>query len=133
MKKEGRSGRFYKKFVDRKNSGRFAFCAVCIALVTFIIFTSSQSVLMGLGYDRSENMDELRHGIKSAWSDIYDLITGEDRDGSLKEGKLTKLIDLKVKQRHYITAEMPNVSESVYLKGYVGSVYTGSSWEDIDL
>lgn len=130
--KEGGKKSGKKKINDRKNSTKFVFSAVCIALVTFMIFGLAQNFLVSKGYERSENMNTLRHDIREAVSNAYDLITGEDHDGSLKEGRLTKVGDLKYKMRHYMTIDIPDVSESVYLRGYVGDVYTGTSWEDAE-
>ena len=122
-----------KKVKGTQNSGKFAFSAVCVAVATFILFTVSQSVLISMNYDRTDNMNSLRSSIKNAWSDFYDYVTGVDRDGSLKEGRLYEMGDLKYKNRHYITVQMPSVAENVYLKGYIGSKYTGNSFEDVDL
>lgn len=105
-------------------------CAVgafAAAVAVFILFESLSAAFTAMGYGRDNTVDELRHQIKSTASDVFDYVTGEDHDGSLKEGKLYKMGDLKIKKRHYITMET-DCDTSMYLRGFVGGEYDGSQW-----
>ena len=117
-----------KRFTSKISPQRAAIGAISAAVAVFLIFEITSAVLIGVGYSRTDGMNELRHQIKSASSDIYDYITGVDRDGSLKEGRLDEMGDLKVKRRHYITAEISNTQNNVYLRGFIGSSYDGRRW-----
>ena len=122
----------HKTYRNNKSANNRAFGALCVGLCAVILFFGTSAVLGGLGYGRSGDMNRLRHNIKSELDSTIDYILGSDNDGSLKEGKLYKMGDIKVKERHYMTLETPNFSENLYLRGYVGAKYTGVSWEDID-
>lgn len=117
-----------KRFTSKISPQRAAIGAISAAIAVFLIFEITSAVLVGVGYGRSDEMNNLRHQIKSASSDIYDYITGVDRDGSLKDGRLDEMGDLKVKRRHYITAEISNTQNNVYLRGFIGSSYDGRQW-----
>ena len=117
-----------KRFTSKINPQRAAIGAISAALAVFLIFEITSAVLVGVGYNRTDGMNELRHAIKSASSDLYDYITGVDRDGSLKEGRLYEMGDRKIKQRHYITAEISDTQNNVYLRGFIGSSYDGKRW-----
>lgn len=117
-----------KRFTSKMSPQRAAIGAIAAAVAVYMIFEITSVVLVGFGYDRTEGMNMLRHTIKSASSDIYDYFTGVDRDGSLKEGRLYEMGDLKVKRRHYITAEISDTQNSLYLRGFIGSSYDGRQW-----
>ena len=105
---------------------------VLMAVVTVAVFLFTNMFLSSEGYTREGAMLTLRENITETVANIYDLITGEDRDGSLKEGQLYKLGDRKVKNRHYMTIEMYGNEPNMYFRGYVGQKYTGRSWESFD-
>ncbi len=121
-----------REFVYEKKNSRFGGSALTMAVAVFLIFTLTTNVLVGSGYSKSEAVDNLRKNIKRSALNIYDLVTGFDHDASLKEGDLTVLGDRKPQDRHYLTIQMPNTKESIYLKGYVGSVYEGDKWSQFD-
>ncbi len=105
--------------------------AVIAAAATVAVFFGGRYVLNNLGFDRPENMDKMRKNVKNGYSSIYDYIVGEDHDGSLKEGKLLKVDDKKVKNRHYLTLKtsLQKTDEIIYLRGYSATDYKGTSWE----
>lgn len=121
-----------RKFVYESKTSRFGGSALVMAVAIFLIFTLTTNILVGSGYSKSDEVDALRKNIKRSALNIYDLITGVDHDASLKEGDLTALGDRKPQDRHYLTIEMPNTKETIYLRGYVGSVYEGDKWTEFD-
>ncbi len=110
----------------------YALSAFISGVAVFLIFCICHSVLISMGFERTSSLNDLRNTFISEYNNIFDYITGNDRDASLKDGRLYQLEDSKIKNRHYFTVEMPDSAEPVYLKGYVGSMYTGRSWEDFE-
>lgn len=124
------NGKRTKSSAENKKS-RFAGSAAVIALITICLFFSSTTILNYIGFSRSENIDTLRSNTKEAISDAYDYITGNDNDGSLKEGNLLEVDDRRVKNRHYFSVET-NIESTEYdliLKGYTAPVYKNNRWE----
>ncbi|HHU71098.1 MAG TPA: transglutaminase domain-containing protein [Clostridiales bacterium] len=52
--------------------------------------------------------------------------------GGLSEGRLGRVDNVTFNNREHlrVVAPVPSAIEGIYLKGYVGSIYTGDSWED---
>ncbi len=122
----------HKQFVYENKSSRFGGSAIVMATAVFLCFAIITNTLTSSGFARSESLNSLRKTVKYTALDIYDRITGFDHDASLKEGNLAVLGDRKILGREYATLQMPDVGQTIYLKGYVGSIYTGTSWEDFD-
>lgn len=101
---------------------------VIVAATTFAVFAFSNYVISVAGYDRPENMKTLRSDFKAYVSDLIDYIIGQDNDGSLREGRLYQMGDRIIKECRYLTVEAP-LRTQTYLRGYIGTEYTGSSWE----
>lgn len=121
-----------REFVYEKKTSRFGGSAIIMATAIFLIFTITTNVLVSVGFEKGESLENFRKSIKKSTMNVYDLITGTDHDASLKDGDLSVLGDRKVQGRPYVTVQMPNLKEPIYLKGFVGSRYTGSAWEEFD-
>lgn len=122
----------HKQYVYKNKTQRFGGSAIVMATSVFLCFVIILSAITSSGFARSESLDELRKNVKYGVLNIYDLITEYDHDASLKEGDLKVLGDRKVLGRDYATLRLPSTKRSIYLKGYVGSIYTGDSWEGFD-
>lgn len=123
------SGKGFRKRISNRAAlpEKCALGAFAAAVAVFILFESLSAAFTAAGYGRDDSINELRHQIKSTASNVFDYVTGEDHDGSLKEGKLYKMGDLKIKKRHYITMKTQTDS-TMYLRGFVGGEYDGSQW-----
>ena len=110
--------------------GKFATSAVAVALITIFIFSSITTVFNYIGFIRTENLNTLRKIYKGNISNAIDILSGEDNDGSLKEGKLLKVDDRVIKDRHYLTLEttMQKIDEPLKLKGYTATTYNNNEW-----
>lgn len=113
---------------------KFAGVAIVVAGVVVILFSGITTYLSAIGFSRAENVDKLRHDTKYVFSDLVDYITGKDRDGSLKEGKLYEVENRVIKNRHYITMEttIASTKEPIKLKGYTATVYKDNCWNQTD-
>ncbi len=116
------------------NRQRFAGVAIVVAAMVVVLFGGITAYLNAVGFSRAENIDKLRHDTKYAFADLVDYITGKDRDGSLKEGRLYEVGDRIVKNRHYITMEttVSSIKEPIKLKGYTATVYKNNQWHQTD-
>ena len=118
----------------KEQGGKFAVSAISIALITIILLSSITAFLDAISFQRAEDVDGLRKGIKYAASDIIDYITGKDNDGSLKEGQLLEMGDRIIKDRHYFYLEtsMQKVDEHLKLQGYTATVYKDNKWQQTE-
>lgn len=120
-----------RKAVSQSIFAAAALVMLCAALVTGIIRLS--------GYQRPKEI-----------SDFYENVTDYIRSGKLENDIEEIRINEIIKREHTINhgelgtngnitfsgdtilqVTMPKSSETVYLRGFVGSVYTGRSWEEL--
>lgn len=127
------NGEKQNKSIDGSRQ-KFAGIAVVVAMVVVLLFTSIATYLHSIDFTRAENVDALRSSTKHAFDDFVDLVSGNDRDGSLKEGKLYKVDDRIVKNRHYITMQtnIASIKEPLKIRGYTATVYGDNEWGQID-
>lgn len=113
---------------------KFAGIAVVIALSVVLLFTAVTTYLNAIDFTRAESTDVLRRSIKVAYADIVDYITGEDHDGSLKDGKLYKVDDRVIKNRHYMTmtTTVSSTEEPIKIKGFTATIYKENCWNQTD-
>lgn len=104
------------------------------ALTSFLAVLFCFAISFGIfsDFSVSKEQEKQRENLIESIVNTYDLITGEDHDASMKDGKLYKYADRKVKKRHYLTLTSDNINQNIYLKGFTGSIYTGFSWIDFD-
>lgn len=122
----------HKQFVYKNKSERFGGSALVMAVSVFLSFVIITNVLVSSGFSRAESLNDLRKNVKYTALNVYDLVTGYDHDASLKDGDLSVLGDRKVLNRHYATLQIPALKQDLYFRGYVGSIYTGTSWKTFD-
>ena len=110
-----------------------------VAVITLLCFIATNTLLTLGGYTRDNGTKDLRLAIKDGVSNIYDLITGEDHDASMKDGRLYKYGDRVVKNRHHLTFTTTNLylnpdgsKADVYLTGFIGEQYTGNTFTSFD-
>ena len=100
---------------------------VIVAIITFSTFSLGHFVVGLAGYNRPENMKNLRKDFKGYVAELIDYILGDEKDGSLREGQLYKMGDRIIKNRTYLTYTAP-LKDQVYLRGYIAGKYDGNSW-----
>lgn len=111
------------------------------AIIAAVCFTGVIFAVKLLGYQRPQKID-----------DMYDSITGQIENGEIQEaidkivtvaikktgsggainhGRLGEFGDISFDGETVLQVSIPKSGETVYLRGFVGSVYTGRSWEDL--
>lgn len=106
--------------------------AVCIALVLLFVKVTD--------YERSEKINELFNRADAyidsgnLHNDIMDTFSFTNDYifyGAINHGKLDEFGDIRFKFIDVLQVTMPRSDDTVYLRGFVGSVYTGRSWEEL--
>ncbi len=131
---------FSKPNIKFKVSWLSSMWAVAIALSILIITNIMISVM---NYERPQSIDDFRSNVKTAVEEFsFDDIQGSieriklsfsnSSTGGSNNGKLGQHSSLKYKNITDLVVEVSsNPYETLYLKSYVGAVYTGNSWDAI--
>ena len=101
----------------RRKINKAAGIGAVVAIITLLAFLGVNTLLSFGGYTRDNGTKDLRIAIKEGVANIYDLITGEDRDASMKDGMLYKYKDRDVKNRRYMTVTASGILDNLYIKG----------------
>lgn len=99
-----------------------------VILLLFLAILIPASVITKEGYTRGGFVKSITDRVENA---ARKLCCGEKKADSLPEGKLKDLGSLTLGEGTVLNVIMEKPS-SVYLRGFVGSVYTGESWEEAD-
>ncbi len=106
--------------------------AVCVTLILIFVELAD--------YERSEKINELFERADAyvdsgeLHNDLMDTFSFTDDYifyGAINHGKLDEFGDIRFKFVDVLQVTMPRSEDTVYLRGYVGSVYTGRSWEEL--
>ena len=118
-------------------------CSVIAFALSVIIFLLTFLVSSAVGYKRPESVDELRRNIKIAASEFsFDDIgeslerlgasLGLNDDYKMYSNKLGRMGAIDFKNTTELTMDISDIpDDTIYLKGYTGSVYTGHEWQEL--
>lgn len=122
------------KISEKIGISSIVMCIVCAML--------SSSLVSAFGYERSEKINNLRNNIKDTVTDFsldsssYSLSRlGEmlSSNGNHFNGTLGQKDTVKFTGDERLLLQSTIIpSNDIYLKGYVGSTYTGQSWDRLD-
>ncbi len=118
--------------------------AVCLSLIGLTLYFILQLFVTDERYNKVTDIKEMKKKVQSAawdysledferWFSNITLFGGSSKaTGGLSGGKLGKVAEVKYNESEQLLLTVPveSAREGLYLKGYVGSVYTGSSWEE---
>ncbi|MCI5751661.1 MAG: transglutaminase domain-containing protein [Oscillospiraceae bacterium] len=115
--------------------------AACCAALFMLCFAGASAALDISGYERPEKLNNMRSDISNymknfSWdrfvSDVSALSPiNTEMNGAINHGKLGRSDDIEFTDEVMLTVTMPKSADNVYLKGFVGAVYTGSSWKEL--
>lgn len=110
---------------------------VCTALI--ISFLSALIYVSASGYKRPQKLDEIEKNVENYAEDFSIEKLQEDvsayspftkkSTGAINHGELSKNGDISFNNKTVLEVTMPKTPETFYLRGFTGTVYTGSSWE----
>lgn len=118
-----------------------AYCALTAAAAAALCLTAVTCASNALGYERPEAAKEIYSkavdyfkggGVQKTITEIVEKTVGKPlATGAIDHGRLGELDEISFDGRTVLEVTIPKSYETVYLRGYVGSVYTGSSWETL--
>ncbi len=105
---------------------------ITMAVITLLISGGGYLLFSPEDYNRSSFMDNVRSDIQSFFTNSSD--KNEDGQeitvsGGMGEGRLGVADKIVYKREKALEVSLPANAGCMYLKGYVGSIYTGNSWE----
>lgn len=119
-------------------SGQAAAC--CAALFIFCFAGASAAVGMS-DYERTDKINKLRSDISNyvrdfSWDKFRNDISAlnpinTDVNGAINHGKLGRSDDIQFTDETMLKVTLPKASDNIYLKGFVGTEYTGNSWKEL--
>lgn len=120
----------------RSASSQCGFAAAAAALICAV---TAFMIMQLSGYSRPLVLDEIHSGVKEYINgDTFKNAVQEiklteivKRDGTVDHGKLGENGNITFDNKPVLSVTMPKTANTVYLRGFVGSVYTGKSWEDL--
>lgn len=116
-------------------------CAGIVAASAMVCIVIITGITKAVGFERPEKLNELfnkadnyldsgqlQHSIEKTFSQII----GEPYNyGAINHGKLSELGNIRFDFKTVLQVTMPRSLDTIYLRGFVGSVYTGRSWEEL--
>lgn len=122
----------------KKYSSHCGFCtAVISALCVLAVFGASKM----FGYERPERLNVMYDeavdyinggGVQQVIDDIVTIATRNVvPTGAINHGRLGEFDDISFDGKTVLEVTIPKSDETIYLRGFVGSVYTGRSWEQL--
>jgi len=118
-----------------------AYCALTTAAAAALCLTAVDCASHALGYERPKAAEEIYlkavdyfrgGGVQKTINEIVEKTVGKPLvTGAIDHGRLGEFDEISFDGRTVLEVTMPKSDETVYLRGYVGSVYTGSSWETL--
>jgi len=122
-----------KKYSSHCGFYTAAISVLCIAAV----FMTSRM----LGYERPEKLNIMYDeavdyfsggGVKQVIDDIVTIATRNiGPTGAINHGRLGEFDEISFDGKTVLEVTIPKSEDTVYLRGFVGSVYTGRSWEQL--
>ncbi|MBP1549798.1 MAG: transglutaminase domain-containing protein, partial [Oscillospiraceae bacterium] len=115
-------------------------CAAATLLIASVCICIVFGFMKITDYERSDKINELFHKADNYidsgefHNDVMTkLYLGNDYTfyGAINHGKLDSFGDIRFKFIDVLQVTMPRSADTVYLRGFVGSVYTGRSWEEL--
>ena len=115
-------------------------CTAIAAVIAAICITIVFIFMKVTDYERSDKINELFQKADNyidsgeMHNDIMKTFYFGDEYtfyGAINHGKLDEFSDIRFKFIDVLQVTMPRTADTVYLRGFVGSVYTGRSWEEL--
>ena len=118
-------------------------CSIIAFALSILIFLLTFLVSTAAGYKRPESLNDLRRNIKIAASefsfddlgDSFEKLAasmGLNDDYKLYSNKLGRMGAIDFKNTTELTVNISDIpDDTIYLKGYTGSVYTGHEWREL--
>lgn len=127
------------KSVNGRSGTAILFSGLTAAVLAAACFGAIVFSVKSGGYSRSEEIDKLYDNItghiekgdmQSAINEIVTVTVKKNiHTGAINHGKLGEFGDISFDNETVLQVTIPKSDETIYMRGFVGSVYTGRSWE----
>ena len=131
--------------VEKISSGRYryasAYSGLAAASAAILCFAAAAAAVKISGYERSEKIDEIYNSVtgyiergemKNVINNVVTLVSGDsNRSGAINHGKLGEFDEIYFDGKTVLQVTIPKSDETIYLRGFIGSVYTGNSWKPL--
>ncbi len=118
-----------------------SFGGLAAALFAVLFFFLSAAAVKLSGYSRSERIDGIynditgyieRDEMKNVFEEVVTFVTRDTKHtGAIDHGKLGEMDEIYFDGRTVLKITMPKPEDTFYLRGFIGSVYTGNSWKPL--
>lgn len=118
-----------------------SYCGFCTAVIAALCIAALPGVSKKLGYERPEKLNIMYDeaveyisggGVQQIIDEIVIVATRNVAPtGAINHGKLGEFDEISFDGKTVLEVTIPKSDETVYLRGFVGSVYTGRSWEQL--
>ncbi|MGN0675703.1 MAG: transglutaminase family protein, partial [Oscillospiraceae bacterium] len=122
----------------KKCSSYCAFSAAVFSALSIIIIIFSMKLF---GYQRPERLNAMYDNaveyinggnVQQVIDNIITIATRNNSpSGAINHGKLGEFDDIHFDGNTVLQVTIPKSEDTIYLRGFVGSVYTGNSWEQL--
>ncbi|MDE5992526.1 MAG: transglutaminase-like domain-containing protein, partial [Oscillospiraceae bacterium] len=116
-----------------------SYCGFCTAVIAALCIAALPKVSKMFGYERPEKLNIMYDeavdyisggGVQQVIEEIVTIATRNVAPtGAINHGKLGEFDEISFDGRTVLEVTIPKSDETIYLRGFVGSVYTGRSWE----
>ena len=131
-----------EKIAVEKCGSAVFYSGLTAAVIGAVCFSGVIFAVKFFGYERPQEIDDMYNNItghiengdiQEALNEIVTVVTIKKTGsgGAINHGKLGEFGDISFDGETVLQATMPKSDETVYLRGFVGSVYTGRSWEEL--
>ncbi len=130
-----------EKIAVEKCGSAVFYSGFAAAVIAALCFAAIIFAVKFFGYERPKSIDNMYNNItghiengdiQEAISEIVKVtVKKTGSSGAINHGKLGEFGDISFDGETVLQATIPKASETIYLRGFVGSVYTGKSWEEL--
>lgn len=131
-----------EKIAVEKCGSAVFYSGLTAAVIAAVCFCGVIFAVKLFGYERPQKIDDMYNNItghiengdiQEAISEIVTVVTIKKTGsgGAINHGKLGEFGDISFDGETVLQATIPKSGETIYLRGFVGSVYTGRSWEEL--
>lgn len=114
-------------------------CGLAAALTALLCAFIAISAIKISGYSRPERLNKIKDSVtdylsEKDFSDVIEEINFNEiikHNSTINHGKLGEYDRITFSNDTVLQVTIPKMPDTVYLRGFIGSVYTGNSWEKL--
>lgn len=105
---------------------------VCVGIAVAVISFATMMIMPSESYNRPKILEDVRMSFENGIVFIQNNVWGSrSATGGINGGKLGDIANIKFSDNTDLECELPLTGQNIYLKAYIGSEYTGRSFEPL--